>query len=412
VDVRRLISRLTELQVRRAGRGWHNDGGGLYLRVLDSRRRWWVFRYGPQGRRYHGLGPAHTVGLAEAREQARRCRKLLLEGTDPISAGKVQRAAVQLAAANAKTFAECAEAYHEAHRIAWKNPKHVREWRSSLAIHVFPLIGALPVAAIDTGHVLRVLEPVWSKIPETASRLRSRIEAVLDWAKVRGLRDGENPARWRGHLDHLLPALKKAARVRHHAALHYRDIPLLMEKLRQCDGVEARALEFLTLTAARAGEACSAVWDEIDLVDQVWAIPAARMKSGKEHRVPLARAARVGLERTPPDHRQGWICPGARAGRPVSVISLWRLAQEVTGGATTVHGLRSSFRDWCAEQTNFPREIAEQALAHVVGSDVELAYRRSDLLQKRHQLMEAWGRYCTSGPTTSEVVPIRRRRRG
>jgi integrase len=332
VDMRRLIGRLTELQVRRAGKGWHNEGGGLYLRVADSQRRWWVFRYGPQGRRYHGLGPAHTVGLAEAREQARRCRKLLLEGTDPISAGKVQRAAVQLAAANARTFTECADAYHEAHRLAWKNPKHVREWRSSLAIHVFPLIGGLPVAAIDTGHVLRALEPVWSKIPETASRLRSRLEAVLDWAKARGLREGENPARWRGHLDHLLPALKKAARVRHHAALHYRDIPLLLEKLRHCEGVEARALEFLILTAARAGEACNAVWDEIDVVDQVWGVPAARMKSGKEHRVPLSHAARMVLERTPPNQREGWIFPGARTGRPVSVISLWRLAQGANRG--------------------------------------------------------------------------------
>jgi integrase len=274
------------------------------------------------------------------------------------------------------------------------------------------LIGALPVAAIDTGHVLRVLEPVWSKISETASRLRSRLEAVLDWAKARGFREGENPARWRGHLDHLLPALKKAARVRHHAALHYRHIPLLLEKLRHCDGAETRALEFLILTAARAGEACNAVWDEIDVVDQVWGVPAARMKSGKEHRVPISHAARMVLERTPPDQREGWIFPGARAGRPVSVISLWRLARGLTGGATTVHGLRSSFRDWCADQTNFPREIAEQALAHVVGSDVEQAYRRSDLLQKRRQLMEAWGRYCTKAPIPSEVIPIRRSRRG
>jgi integrase len=407
--MRRSIGRLTELKVQRAGKGWHNDGGGLYLRVVDSRRRWWVFRYGPQGKRYHGLGAVHTIGLAEAREQAQRCRKLLLEGADPIATGKVRRAAVRLAAVNAKTFQECADAYHEAHKAAWENAKHVKEWRASLATHVFPLIGALPVAAINTGHVLRVLEPAWTKIPETAGRLRSRIEAVLDWAKVRGLREeGENPARWRGHLDHLLPSLKKSARVKHHAALSYRDMPAFVQELRQRDGVEARALEFVTLTVARAGEATNAVWDEIDWVNGAWIIPAARMKARREHRVPLSRAARAVLEQTPPECRRGCVFPGARPGRPVSVISLWRLAQELTGGATTVHGLRSSFRDWAAETTSYPNHVVEMALAHAISDQTEAAYRRGDLFEKRRRLMDEWDAFCASLPRTGAVLPLRR----
>ena len=404
----RLIGRLTELQVLRAKRGWLADGGGLYLRVEDKHRRWWVYRYGAGGKHYHGLGPAHTIGLAEAREQARRCRQLLLEGADPITAGKARRAAIRLAAANAKTFADCVEAYHAAHCAGWTNQKHAREWKASLATHVLPQMGTLPVAEIDTAAVMRVLEPAWTKIPETAARLRSRIEQVLDWARVRGYREGENPARWRGHLDHLLPARKKLAPVKHHAAMHYRDVPALMRELHQRDEIEARALELLILTASRAGEVCGAEWSEIEQADVGWSWrrPPERMKARREHRVPLSRAARAVLERTPRDKRHRRIFPG------VSGHRLWKFLRTLTD-ATTVHGFRSSFRDWAAERTNFAREAAELALAHRVGDDVEEAYLRGELLAKRRQLAEAWARYCASIPAPDiNVAPIRGGARG
>jgi len=421
--VARLIGRLTELQVQRAKQGWHNDGGGLYLRVevkpdkhgKDRKSRWWVYRYGGCGKRYHGLGPAHTVSLAEAREQARRCRKLLLEGADPIAAGKARRAAVKLAQANAKTFQECAVGYHEAHKAAWANAKHVKEWRASLEHHVFPVIGNLPVAEVRVGHVLRVLELIWTTKSETASRLRSRIEVVLDWAKARGLREGENPARWRGHLANLLPRIGKAARVKHHAALPYRDIPTFMTKLRQREGGEARTLEFAVLTAARAGEVCGATWDEVDHITQTWTVPRERMKGRRAHRVPLAPAARVVLEQTPPEQRHGYIFfpDASRRGKPVTVIALWRLTQELTGGTATTHGFRSAFKDWASEQTAFPREVIEMALAHRVGDDTEQAYLRGDLLKKRRQLMDAWAAFSsTSSQVSGNVAPIGRRTHG
>jgi integrase len=410
----RLIGRLTELQVRRLPPGWHNDGGGLYLRVQDRERRWWVFRYGPQGRRYRGLGPTHTLSLAAAREQARLCRQLLLEGADPIAAGKARRNAIRLATANSKTLLQCVEAYHASHCAGWSNRKHAREWKVSLTTHIPSSIGTLPVAAIDTGHVLRVLEPIWIRIPETATRVRSRVESVLEWARVHGYRaDGANPARWRGHLDHLLPDRKRLARIRHHAALPYGDAPALMGRLLERDDIEARTLAFTLLTVARAGEACGADWREIDLDDRLWTIPAERMKGRREHRVPLSAPACALLEQTPPEHRRRYVFPNAtRLGKPVTVIALWRLAQELADGRVTVHGLRSTFRDWAAEQTDFPREVAEIALAHVVGDEAELAYRRSDLLRKRLALMEAWASYCTSTPAqlSGNVTPIGRAR--
>ena len=417
--MRRMIGRLTELQVQRADKGWHNDGGGLYLRVAGRKQRWWVFRYGAGGKRYHGLGPLHTIGLAEARERARQCRKLLLDGADPISAGRARRAAVALEAASAKTFAECVDAYYEAHCVAWTNQKHAKEWKVSLKAHVLPEIGALPVGKIDTPQVMRVLEPAWTKIPETATRLRSRIESVLDWAKVKGYRDGENPARWRGHLDHLLPARKKVARVRHHPALPYRELPAFMRRLREHEDVEAHALEFIILTAARAGETVAAVWSEIDQADAAgwtWVVPPERMKARREHRIPLSKAARALLERTLRERRRGYLFPNAtQRGKAVTVIALWRLTQELTGGTASTHGFRATFRSWAGEQTNFAREVAELALAHRVGDDTELAYLRGDLLKKRRQLMEAWARYCASPSVTAAsdvVVPMGTGRRG
>jgi integrase len=287
---------------------------------------------------------------------------------------------------------------------------------ASLEAHVLPEIGAMAVAAIGTAEVLRVLEPAWKEIPETASRLRSRIESVLDWARVRGFREGENPARWRGHLDHLLPARKKLARVQHHAALNYRQLPAFMRRLRERQEPAARALQFLILASARANEVVGATWDEIAQDDRegwTWIVPAQRMKQRREHRVALSKAARAVLEQTPADQRRGLIFTDPdrpRRNRDAVGIpgnALWKLVVELEPDIT-VHGFRSSFRDWAAEQTNFSRELAELALAHRVGDDVERAYQRSDLLAKRRQLAEAWARYCASPPVrTGDVTSIR-----
>ena len=410
----KLIGRLTSLQLRRVGRGKYNDGGGLYARIeAKGTPPYFYFRYGSGGKHEHGLG---RISLAEAREERDKCRRLLRQGIDPIAAGKARRATVKLANATAKSFAECVELYHATHCASWSNRKHAREWKQSLLTHVVPVIGAMSVSDIDTAAVVRALETPWRDIPETASRLRSRIEQTLDWARVRGYRpDGANPARWKNHLDHLLPARKKLKGVRHHAALPYRDMPAFIQRLRQRDDVEARALQFLLLTVARASEVCGADWNEIEQQDPdewIWAVPPHRMKGRRGHRVPLSKAARAVLEKTPPDRRYGHIFPNAaERGKTatVTVIALWQLTQQQTDGAATTHGLRSSFRDWAGEQTNFPREVAEMALAHSVGSDTEQAYRRGDLLRKRRLLMEAWAKYCASAPAASdgrEVVPI------
>jgi integrase len=393
----RQINRLTELKMQRVKPGWHHDGLGLYLRVEGKDRRWWVFRYGAGGKHYRGLGPVHTIGLTEAREKARECRKQLLDGADPIAAGKAQRAAA------GNTFGECARAYHEAHRAGWRSAKHAHQWLASLTAHAGAL-SDMPVAMIDTAAILKALESTWAKRPETTSRVRGRIEAVLDWAKTRGYREGENPARWRGHLENLLPRLSKRTRVKHHAALPYRDVPKFMAALRQREGDDARALEFLILTAARADEACGASWDEIDLAERLWTIPAARMKAERLHRVPLSGAACAILEQTLADRRHGLLFPGLLRGSR----ALWDLTKELAGRAPTTQGFRSSFRDWTSEETDFAREVAEMALAHGV-EEVEGAYRRGDLRNKRRLLMEAWASYCAGASDNQHgnVTPIR-----
>jgi integrase len=397
------LERLTPLQVRRLGRGWHNDGGGLYLRVDADGGRYWFFRWGARGAKYLALGPTHTIGLARAREKARAARELLIDGRDP----KTERAALRLTAkveaAKRVSFADCVGHYFANHRAAW-SPKHARDWRQTLRDYAEPMLGALPVGTIDTALVLKVLEPVWASRTVMAGRLRARIESVLDFAKARGFRDGDNPARWRGHLDHLLPAPRKLASVEHYAALPYADISAFMGRLSERDGVAARALEFTILTAARAGESCGARWDEIS--GDVWTVPAARMKSGREHRVPLSGAACDVLARLP---RAGHLIFPGRPSRAVSPTTIYRLAVEL--GAKTTHGFRSAFRDWAGDKTGFPREVAEAALAHVIGDETERAYRRGDALELRRELMEAWARHC-SGETASTVVPFGVRRHG
>jgi len=402
--VARELNKLNALAVARAKtRGYLSDGGGLYLQVSPNGAKSWVFRFRDGKRlREMGLGPIHTVSLAEAREAAFSCRKQRLAGLDPIDARRGARAAARLEAAKALTFAQCADAYIESHRAAWRNAKHAAQWGSTLRTYAHPVFGHLAVASVDTGLVLKALEPIWTIKPETASRLRQRIEAVLDWARVRGYREGESPARWKGHLDQTLPARAKVAQVEHHPALPYEQIGAFIATLRAQSGVAALALEFTILTAARAGEVLGATWDELDLTAKLWTIPAARMKAGRAHRVPLSGPALAVLAQLEGFKTGPFVFPGGRAGRPLSGMSLLMTLRRMGRSDLTTHGFRSSFRDWAAERTNYPREVAEHALAHSLADKVEAAYRRGDLLQKRKQLMDAWAAFC-SVATKSDV---------
>lgn len=397
------------LKVQRlAERGLYADGGGLYLQVTGKSAKSWVFRFMLAGRaRMMGLGSLSALSLAEARIKAAECRKMRAEGTDPIAARAADRGRERVAAARAVTFAAAAEQFIASHKAGWRNPKHVAQWSSTLTTYAGPAFGELPVQAVDTTLVLQALEPIWSTKPETASRVRGRVEAVLDWATVRGYRQGENPARWRGHLDKLLPARSKVQAVKHHAALPYVEVAAFVTRLRSLEAVSSRALEFTVLTAARSGEALGARWEEIDEAQRVWIVPASRMKAGKEHRVPLTGPALAVLAEMR-KLRQPFIFPGQRRGKPLSVMAmdmtLRRLKMDVT-----VHGFRSSFRDWAAERSSFPSEVVEMALAHAIGSKVEAAYRRGDLFEKRRRLMEAWAGFCASSAGDGKVVAIANR---
>ena len=385
--------------------GYYGDGGGLFLQVSRYGTKSWVFRFKANGRlREMGLGSLDTYSLAEARERARNCRKLRDEGKDPIEERNAARLAVKLEATKAITFEQCAERHIAAHRAGWRNGKHRDQWSSTLETYVNPIIGALPVQAIDTTLVMKAVEPIWNEKPETASRVRGRIEAILDWATARGFRAGENPARWRGHLDKLLPKKTKVRRIEHHAALPYREIAAFVAELRPQEGIAARALEFAILTAARTGEVIGARWDELDLADRLWTVPAERMKADKEHRVPLSDAAIAILEDLQRTRHGDYVFPGGRAGRPISNMAMTMTLRRMGRGELTVHGFRSSFRDWAAERTGFPAEVAEMALAHAVSDKVEAAYRRGDLFQKRRQLTDAWARYCTTPAPAGKVV--------
>jgi integrase len=381
----------------------HADGSGLYLQVKNGGVSW-VLRFMLNCKaRWMGLGPLALYGLAEARAKALDARRLRHEGVDPIEAKHQARQRMQLDAAKAITFADAAAAYIKAHRAGWRNGKHATQWTNTLAAYAEPVIGALPVQAIDTALVLKVLEPIWTQKPETASRLRGRIENILDWARVRGYREGENPARWRGHLDKLLPASGRVRRVKHHAALPYVEIGELMAALRAQEGVAARALEFVILTATRTGDVLWAKWGEIDLPEKVWTIPAERMKGGREHRAPLSpRAVEIlatmrKLAANEPGPNS-FVFPGGKAGRPLSNMAMEMTLRRMGRDDITVHGFRSTFRDWTAERTNYPREAAEMALAHTVSDKVEAAYRRGDLFEKRRRLMEAWATCCATVP--------------
>ncbi len=408
----RTLNRLTDRKVRTARPGMYADGGGLWLRVDgddESLNRRWVFRYatgealiGGNGKRRSrerqmGLGPVNDVTLAEARERAAECRKLRQQGADPINTQRSEQAAQLVAAASSLTFDQCAAQYIEAHSAGWKNAKHAAQWPSTLRKYASPVFGKLPVAMVDQGLVLKALEPIWKAKPETANRLRGRIEQVLDYATVKKARSGDNPARWKGSLDKILPKRSKVKPVKHHPALDYRDAPAFMAELRQRAGTSAIALEFLILNASRTSEVINAQQAEIDSRSKTWVIPSERMKSGNEHRVPLtARSLAITKQMSRDD--AGFIFPGRKPGAALSNMAMAELLKEMGYGDVTVHGFRSTFRDWAAEQTNFPNHVVEMALAHVVGDKVEAAYRRGDLFEKRRELMEVWAAYCAEKP--------------
>jgi integrase len=402
----RPLHRLTALKVERAkAPGMYADGGSLYLRIAPGGSKQYIFRYIRGGRLHDmGIGPTHTLSLAEARERATEARKLLLDGIDPLASKRERFAALRAAEAKAVTFADCVRGFIKDNEASWTSPKHRSEWERSLAKYAFPVLGSLPVAAIDTPLVLRVIKPLWERVPETASRVRGRIENVLGWATVHHYRSGDNPARWNGLLEHALPNVVKG---NHHAALHYAEVPAFMAKLRQQTSVTARCLEFTVLTAARLGEAMGATWDEIDLDGRVWTVPASRMKAGKEHKVPLSAAAIAVLRVLHAVRISDYVFPGTLQGKAIGKNIPLRLLNELTGNGATVHGFRSSFRDWCSERTSFPREVAEMALAHAIPNAVEAAYRRGDLFEKRRRLMDSWASYCAQPAANGKVLPIR-----
>jgi integrase len=408
--------KLSAIEVTRAkGPAVLHDGGGLYLRVSASGAKSWVFRYQLSGkRRDMGLGPYPEIGLAEAREKAMAHRKQRHDGVDPLDTRHAARQAERVREARGRTFREVAEEYVTRKEAAWRNEKHRRQWRQTLGSYTYPVLGDLPVSAIDTGLVMQVLTPIWSTKTETAKRVRGRIEAVLDAAAVHGYREGPNPAAWRGHLDKLLPAPTKLRMVAHHAALPYDTVPAFITNLRERDRISARALEFLILTAARSGEALGATWGEIDATGRVWTIPAARMKAFREHRVPLSESACAvleGVRELAPSSdgkpaKEAPLFPGLRRAFPLSRMVLLNLLWRMGYQDGTVHGFRSAFSDWAAERTSYPREVVEMALAHAIENRVEAAYRRGDLFEKRRQLMDAWAAFCASAGSSAEVVPL------
>jgi len=424
-----LIGKLNAPAVAREKRAGHyGDGGGLYLQVGKGGAKSWIFRYWvaerdpvtgkivhdprtkkTKGRaREMGLGAFITVSLAEARERALECRKLRERDIDPIDAREEARRHGAIERAKSIKFKDAAAAYMAAHRVAWKNDKHAAQWPATLTKYAYPIIGDLPLHMINTPLVMKVIEPIWPTKPETANRLRGRIETVLDWATVRGYRHGENPARWRGHLEMLLPSRSKVRKTQHHSALPYAELPAFLIKLREQEGGAARALEFTILTAARTSETINAKQTEIDRQNKLWIVPAERMKAGKEHRVPLSDRALAILDEVSQteDEKENFVFSGRSLGRPLSNMAMLKLLQRMGRTDLTVHGFRSTFRDWAAERTKFANEVVEMALAHVVDDKTEAAYRRGDLFEKRRQLVAAWAAYCGKPTSTDNVVTV------
>jgi integrase len=409
---KKLSNALTPLTVKTAKPGRHADGGGLYLLVKDTGARSWVYRFMLHGTaRDMGLGTAagpDAVSLQDARIEAGKLRAEVKAGTDPLleRGRKAAEAAAQAQAVKvaSTTFKVVAERYIADNRDSWRNPKHRQQWENTLASYVYPVIGDMPVAEVGKAHVLEILEPIWKAKPETASRIRGRIETVIDAATARELRTGENPARWRGHLAHVLPKRSRLTRG-HHRALPYTNLPTFVERLRSRKAMAALALEFTILTAARTGEVIGATWEEIDLAKKVWTVPAHRMKAAREHRIPLSPRAVEILEALKPMGTP-FLFSGERGGKLSSMAMAMLLRRMETD--VTAHGFRSAFRDWAAECTAYANEVCEAALAHTIGNRVEAAYRRGDLFEKRARLMSDWAAYCGKGGSTgASVTPIR-----
>jgi integrase len=402
----RAIGRLSPLKVKSlivAGR--YCDGGGLYLQISRAGAKSWIFRYQLDGRvRDMGLGSAAIVGLADARDFAGQCRALVAREIDPIEERLRKKRERLLEAASVATLKECALQCFEQKKAGWRNEKHAKQWIGTLEQYAFPALGSSPVKNIQTAQILKVLEPIWTAKHETATRVRERLEMVLDWARARGLRDGENPARWRGHLETLLPKPGIVRRVRHHPALPYVEIGAFIAALRKQEGLAARALELVIYTATRTSEALNAEWREFDLDRGIWTIPAERIKAGKEHRIPLSGPV-LALVRSLHESSTGkHIFPGWGRKKPLSNMAMIKVLERMGRRDITVHGFRSTFRDWAAEQTNYPREVAEMALAHAIENKVEAAYRRGDLFEKRSKLMAAWASYCDKIQTPAGVL--------
>lgn len=388
--------------------GYYPDGGNLYLQVSRWGTKSWIFRYMRGKSRDMGLGPLHTVSLADARNKATACRRLLLDGLDPLEAREARRALQSLQDAKAITFKQCAEDYIEQNKSGWKNAKHTEQWGNTLETYVYPEFGPVPVQAVDTALVLRALKPIWTAKHETATRVRARIETVLDAAKALGYREGDNPARWKGHLDKLLPAIEKRKRVKHHAALPFVEVAAFLKSLAEQEGVAPQALQFTILTATRTGDVIGALWNEIDWQQAVWTIPASRMKSGREHRVPLSGSAVKVLKAMELLRQDAHVFPGFRKDVAMSNMAMLKVLERMKRSDITVHGFRSTFRDWTAERTNYPRDVCEMALAHVIGDRTEAAYRRGDLFDKRRRLMSDWAKFCSHAD--GNIVSLERKR--
>lgn len=414
--MRRALHRLSAQSIARAKTaGYLHDGGGLYLQITATGARSWVYRFALGSRRRDmGLGAFPAVSLAMARNLAAEKRALVAAGQDPIAARDAERTRQRLEQARGVTWDQAVAQFIEAHRPTWRNAKHAQQWTNTLATYAGPAMDGLPVAVIDTTHVTRILDPIWREKPETASRVRGRIERVLDWCKVRGYRTGENPARWRGHLDQVYPAKGKVRKVRHHPAVPIDNLPAVYARLKASTGLAAKAVRFCILTAARPSEAAKARWPEFDRDGALWTVPASRMKADKDHRAPLSAEAQAILAelvelRT---RRDGYVFPGHKGGRPISLTAMSKALRTAGGGKATVHGTaRSTFKDWCSERTSFPAEVSEMALAHAIDSKVEAAYRRGELMEKRAALMGAWANYLTAPAQRAKVVPLGKRAR-
>lgn len=421
----RLVDKLGYLKVRDETKpGYHSDGNGLYLQVSVTGSKSWIFRFTINGRqREMGIGAVHTLGLSEARLKAKEQRLLLADGKDPLEVRKAALDAANLARAKMMTFDQCAAQYIAAHRQGWKSAKHAGQWAATIQTYASPVFGGFPVAEVDTALVMKALNPIWTEKTETATRVRGRIESVLGWATTSGYRQGENPARWRGHLENLLAAPNKIKDVKHHPALPWQEVGGFMASLRTQEGIAARAVEFAILTATRTNEVRGATWNEIDIDGGLWVIPGSRMKGGVTHHVPLSLAAKSLLSQVP--RADKFIFTGATYGKGLSDMSLLEVCRRMDeseiklGGkgwkdpvqnrTITTHGFRSTFRTWGAESVanSFPREVLEHALAHKLPDKVEAAYLRGTMFEKRIMLMEAWADYCAKTQETASVTPIR-----